>query len=91
MTLVSFTPPTRNESSDDRFWGRFGMPTGISVVWNGTAFAQSPIPWLGEIAALEVNPLTGISEGYRWFRGGCTYQVDDDTAALLTSAGFEVG
>lgn len=59
------------------------MPTGISIVWNGSAFAQSPIPWLGEIADL--------TEGLTWFRGGCTYEVDDATAALLASAGFEVG
>jgi len=78
--MPTFTPPTTTESSDDRFFGRFQVTVGVSVIWNGTTFVSRPYPWLGD--------LVDLTEGLTWFQGGRTYQVDDITAGLLQNAGF---
>lgn len=81
--MATFTTPTTTESSSHRFWGRFRMVVGVSVVWDGAHFTDRPVPWLGEIAELV--------EGETWFQGGRTYEVSDDTASLLAADGYDVG
>ena len=78
--MPTFTPPTTTESSSDLFFGRYRVPVGISVIWDGTTFISQPYPWLGD--------LVDLVEGETWFQGGRTYQVDDITAGKLQNAGF---
>ena len=81
--MTTFTPPTTTESSDDYFFGRYKVPVGISVVWNGTTFVNQAYPWLGD--------LVNLTEGVTWFQGGRTYEVSSATADALTTAGYTVG
>jgi hypothetical protein len=78
--MTTFTPPITYESSTDRFFGRYKVPVGISVLWNGSTFISQPYPWLGD--------LTNLTEGVTWFQGGRTYTVSDATADALTAAGY---
>lgn len=80
--MPTFEPPTRKEYGQGRLFGRHGVQVGISLVWNGAHFVESPYPWLGEIADLE--------DGVTYFLGGHVYDVSQATADLLTADGFEV-
>lgn len=82
MTTGIFTPPITHESSNDFFFGRYKIPVGISVLWNGTTFVNMPYPWLGE--------LVDLVEGETWFQGGRTYHVSGDTYDRLVAAGYDV-
>ena len=45
--MPTFTPPTYELSSDDILFGRFSVPVGISVLWDGETFvevADSSVP-----------------------------------------------
>lgn len=77
---TTFTPPTTTESSDDFFFGRYQIPVGITILWDGSTFVERPYTWMGEF--------DGLAEGETYFLGGRTYEVDDVTAALLADAGF---
>lgn len=92
LSPKTFTPNTALEYADDRFFGRYGVPVGISVLWNGSTFVERPYPWLGEIRPFEDFDVYGteLIEGVTWFQGGRTYQVSDATATALTTAGFTV-
>lgn len=80
--MPTFTPPTRKEYGEGPLFGRFGVQVGLSVVWNGAAFAVTPYPWLGEIADLV--------DGETYFLGGHIYEVSDDVAERLVNDGFDV-
>lgn len=80
--MPTFTPPTVKEYTDDRFFGRFGVSVGHSVVKVNGVFQQQPYPWLGDIADL--------AEGTDWFQGGRTYFVNDAIGYALEAAGFTV-
>lgn len=79
--MPTFTPPTQSQAVEDRFWGRYSVPVGISVLWNGSTFTDVPYPWLGE--------LIDLVEGETWFQGGRVYTVTSDVAAALNAAGYE--
>lgn len=81
--MPTFTPPTRNESSNDHFFGRYSIPVGQSVVKVNGVFTTTPYPWLGDLA-----PLT---DGVDYFLGGHEYTISEDIAAELTAAGYVVG
>ena len=78
-----FTPPTRQESSSDSFFGRYSVPVGESVVKVNGTYTTVPYPWLGDIADLEA--------GVDYFLGGHQYVISDETAAALTADGYTVG
>ena len=80
--MPTFTPPTVPQGSTDPFFGRYSIPTGVSVVKRAGVFEQRPYPALMEIA--------GLTEGVDWFQGGRTYVISDDIATALTGAGFTV-
>lgn len=82
MAAGTFTPPITHESSSDIFWGRYKIPVGVSVLWNGTTFVDTPYPWLGE--------LVDLVEGVTWFQGGRTYHVSGETFDRLAAAGYEI-
>lgn len=84
--MAFFTPPTgpgrpyalRNDrpySSLFRFYG--GIPTGINI-------------WIvnGQITTVEPDPTTVTPD--HAFLGSHVYEVDEDVAALLVAAGYEV-
>jgi hypothetical protein len=75
--------PIVKEYSDDWFFGRFGIPTGQSVVVTNGHYITTPYPWLGEIY--------GLTEGVDWFQGGRVYEVSDAVATQLAIDGFMVG
>jgi hypothetical protein len=81
--VTTFTPPVSHESSDDRFFGRYRVPVGLSVVWNGTTFVTQPNTWLGD--------MVDLTEGVDWFQGGRTYTITPATAAALSAAGYTTG
>ena len=78
-----FTPPTRLEASSDPFFGRYRIPVGESVVRVNGTFTTQPYPWLGD--------LDGLVDGEDYFLGGHVYEVSDEVAAELTTAGYTVG
>lgn len=78
--MPTFTPPTVNEAVSDRFWGRYRVPVGQSVVKTNGVYKTTPYPWLGD--------LDGMTEGVDYFLGGRTYVVDDATATALQNDGF---
>jgi|SRR5690348_8437885 len=80
--MVAFEPPTRKQYGEDRLFSRYGVQVGISLVWNGAHFVETPYPWLGEIA--------GLKDGVTYFLGGHIYDVDDATANQLADDGFYV-
>ena len=66
--------------SGDRFWSRYGVPVGQSVVKVDGTYVLMPLPWQGDIQDL--------TEGVDYFLGGRTYVITDDTAAALNADGF---
>lgn len=80
--MPTFEPPTRKQYGEDRLFSRYGVQVGISLVWNGSHFIETPYPWLGEIADLE--------DGVTYFLGGHVYDVSSEVADLLIADGYEV-
>lgn len=84
-----FTPPTVTESAaSDKFFGRFGLEVGQSVLLVNGTYVTRPYPWLGEIRPWDG---TELIEGETWFQGGRTYEVSEAVALLLSGDGFTVG
>jgi hypothetical protein len=81
--MATFTPPTYTDSAAaDKFFGRFGLEVGQSVLLVDGHYVVKPYPWLGEIAVL--------TEGETWFQGGRTYTVSSAVEAALIADGFTV-
>ena len=81
--MPTFTPPTVQQSMNDRFWGRYSIPVGQSVVKVDGTYQLLPFPWKGE--------LDGKAEGVDYFLGGRTYVISPETATALAADGFTVG
>lgn len=64
----------------DRFWSRYGVPVGQSVVKVDGTYTLTPMPWQGDIQDL--------TEGTDYFLGGRTYVITDEVAAALDADGF---
>jgi hypothetical protein len=79
--MPSFSPPTVQQSMPgDRFWSRYSVPVGQSVVKIDGTYALHPVPWIGD--------LVGLTEGTDYFLGGRTYVITDEIAAALDADGF---
>lgn len=83
--MPTFTPPTVEErmvTPGQRLFGFFTQTMSYAVIWRNGHFVRVRVPSQEETDALV--------EGTRWFSGGRTYLVDEDTAALLEADGFTV-
>lgn len=63
-----------------RLFSFFTQTMSYAVIWRNGHFVQVRVPSQEETDALV--------EGVRWFTGGRTYVIDQDTAALLEADGF---
>lgn len=75
-----FETPTVSEGpagQDERLWQFYKLDRGITVLRYGTQFVQVRFP--------TTDVLDGADE---YWLGGSTATVSDETAALLTAAGY---
>lgn len=80
--MPRFTPPTRPVAMDHRFWGRYQMREGETIVRDGDSWRRLHGPTSDELATL--------TEGVSFFRGGYVYSVSAEVAQELVDAGFPV-
>lgn len=86
--MATFTPPTRTDSAaTDKFFGRFGLEVGESVLLVNGHYVTRPFPWLGELRPWDG---TELIEGEGWFQGGRTYEVSTAVGAALVADGYEL-
>ena len=83
-----FTPPTHEEPIRTRV-----APVDRHRLTHAQSIVR--VPLTGAITSYRQAPLvsvdiTNLIDGRDFFRGGYVYAVDDPTADLLTSSGFEV-
>ena len=86
MGLHVFEPPTHEEPmrTHEKPLCYFRLTWANSVIRVNGVLTSVRTPSAEMVAAAGV-------EGTDYFRGGCTYLVDDATKAELVSAGFPVG
>lgn len=77
-----FTPPTFEErmAGAGRLFSFYTQTMSYAVLFRNGRFQTVRTPSQEETAALV--------EGVTWFSGGRSYDVSDDTAALLAADGF---
>ncbi|MDT0442321.1 hypothetical protein [Streptomyces johnsoniae] len=78
--MWSYTPPTVEEGPvtwTDRLFYRVKLTRGVTVL-------EGPPGVFREVRFPDQDE---IRDAYRWWMGGHTYEVDDDTKAALIAAG----
>jgi hypothetical protein len=77
--MPTFTPPAAERLI--RMEGALLLKAwhGLSVLRIAGEWVETELPTEQQVDAADLH-----------FRGGCIYTIDDDTAAVLTAAGYEV-
>jgi hypothetical protein len=80
MADVLFTPPTHEEgiTVGDKWLRHYRITRANSIFWNGTTWAST--------RSLNDDVIKGLEEGVTYFRGGCTYVIDQALADAIVGA-----